>query len=212
MVVEMTKTLSGDPTLVKSGFDSPPDNPIILLRQWLEAADSLQVKEPRGLVISTVDAAGRPSSRVIMIKELDDTGIIFSTGSESAKGKDLKLNPWVAGTLWWRETMQQINIKGCVSMLPDKKSDEIFHERIREAQAIAVVSKQSAPLNDEAILKLEVLNLVRGEGGIERPTTWHAYHLAIESIEFWHGTKDRFHKRLHYKFDNGTWYHQRLQP
>ena len=208
----MIKTLTGDPTLVKSGFGSLPNDPLILLKQWLEAADSLQVEEPRGFVISTVDASGRPSSRVIVMKKLDDTGIIFSTSSESAKGKDLKLNPWVAGTLWWRETMQQINIQGRVRVLSDKKSDEIFHERIREAQAIAVVSKQSAPLKDEEMLKLEILNLVHREGEIERPWTWHAYHLAIESIEFWHGSKDRFHKRLHYKLDNGTWYHQRLQP
>ena len=137
--MKMIKTLTGDPTLVKSGFDSPPNDPLILFKKWLEAADSLQVKEPRGLVLSTVDAAGRPSSRVIVIKELDDTGIIFSTSSESAKGKDLKLNPWVAGTLWWRETMQQINIQGRLRVLSDKKSDEIFHQRIREAKAIAVV-------------------------------------------------------------------------
>lgn len=91
---------------------------------------------------------------MIVLKELDDSGIIFSTSSESSKGKDLKLNPWVAGTLWWKETMQQINIQGRVRMLSDKKSDEIFHERIREAKAIAVLSKQSAPLNDEKTLKI----------------------------------------------------------
>ncbi len=208
----MIKTLTGDPTLVKSGFDLPPNDPFILLKQWLEAADSFQVKEARGFVLSTVDARARPSSRVILIKEMDDTGIIFSTSSESTKGKDLKLNSWASGTLWCRETMQQINIQGRVRVLPDKKSDEIFHERIREAKAVSVLSKQSAPLNDEETLKLEVLNLVQREGEIERPSAWHAYHLAIESIEFWHGSKDRFHKRLHYKLDNGIWSHQRLQP
>ncbi len=210
--MKMIRTLTGDPRLVKSGFDSRPNDPLVMFKQWLEAADSLQVKEPRGFVLSTVDAVGRPSSRVIVLKELDDAGIIFSTSGESAKGKDLKLNFWASGTVWWRETMQQINIQGRVRTVSDKKSDEIFHERIREAQAIAVLSKQSAPLNDEEILKLEVFNLVQREGEIERPSTWHAYHLAIESIEFWHGSKDRFHKRLHYKLDNGTWSHQRLQP
>ena len=62
------------------------------------------------------------------------------------------------------------------------------------------------------MLKLEILNLVQREEEIERPSTWLAYHLAIESIEFWHGRKDRFHKRLHYKLDNGIWSHQKLQP
>ena len=93
-----------------------------------------------------------------------------------------------------------------------EKSDALFYARPREAQAVTALSQQSAPLTDEAVLKDAVRKLINTQGTIERPEGWRAYHLALESIEFWHGSKDRFHKRLRYDLLNGAWRHQRLQP
>lgn len=86
-------TLTGNPSLVNSNFDTPPDNPLILLREWLATADQLNISEPRSMILSTVDAFNRPSSRVVLIKKCDANGIIFCSSQTSAKGKDLAQNP-----------------------------------------------------------------------------------------------------------------------
>jgi pyridoxamine 5'-phosphate oxidase len=108
--------------------------------------------------------------------------------------------------------MQQINFRGHVTKLLKEKSDALFQVRTREAQAVAVISKQSAPLTDENFLKDKVLKFMRINSPIKRPEGWHAYHLALESVEFWHGGKNRFHKRLRYDLINGSWRYQKLQP
>jgi len=205
-------TLTGDPALVDPGFEKPPENPMLLFQRWLETADKMKVCEPRSMLLATVDCDQRPSSRVLLLKNCDERGVVFSTGEESAKGKDLLLNPWAAGSLWWRETLQQINFQGKVIQLSGKRSDEIFQARPREAQAVAVISKQSTPLKDEVSLREQVSQLIQSGEKIERPAKWHAYYLAVESIEFWHGSKDRFHQRLRYDLVDQAWHHQRLQP
>lgn len=205
-------TLTGSPSIVNPNFDHPPENPLFLLQKWLEIADKIGVSESRGLVLSTVNNYNRPSSRVVLMKDFDERGVIFGTSQESAKGKDLELNPYAAGTLWWRETLQQINIHGKVIQLSKEKSDELFQARTREAQAVTSVSNQSTPLTDEKSLKDKILKLMNKKGIIERPERWHAYHLILESIEFWHGGKNRFHKRLRYDLINGSWHYQKLQP
>ena len=208
----MIQSLTGNPNLVDSGFDNPSANPLALFQKWLEEAERLTVKEPRALVLSTTNKLGRPSSRVVFLRACDATGIIFATSASSAKGKELSSNPWAAGTLWWPETIQQINFQGQAFPLSHEKSDEIFQSRTREAQSIAAVSQQSTPLIYEDNLKNQVRDLMDSTGKIDRPHDWHAYHLTIEVIEFWHGNTDRFHKRLRYDLMKGSWYHQTLQP
>ena len=154
-------TLTGNPNLIDSGFDNPPDSPLDLLRIWLNKADNLKIIEPRGLVFSTVDVLGRPSSRVVLLRTLDEKGIIFASSETSQKGKDLKSNPIASGTLWWRETMQQINFYGQVTKLSAAVSDQIFKERTREAQSLAAVSSQSSPMLDEKYLHEAFVKFVK---------------------------------------------------
>ncbi|MEI6417266.1 MAG: pyridoxamine 5'-phosphate oxidase family protein [Verrucomicrobiota bacterium] len=99
-------TLTGDSALVDPGFEEPPANPMLLFQRWLAKADEIKVREPRSMVLATVDCKQRPSCRVLLLKDCDERGVVFSTGEESAKGKDILLNPWAAGSLWWRETVQ----------------------------------------------------------------------------------------------------------
>jgi pyridoxamine 5'-phosphate oxidase len=136
----------------------------------------------------------------------------LSSSDISQKGRDLQTNPVAAGTLWWRETMQQINFQGTVTKLPHNISDEIFNERPLAAQAVATISTQSAPMTNEQKLRTEVLKLLTQQEPMSRPKTWHAYHIEIETIEFWHGSKDRFHHRLRYELKNKIWQHLKLQP
>lgn len=205
-------TLTGNPDLVNPGFNVPTENPMHLLQQWLNMADRLKIIEPRGLVLSTVDAFGKPSSRVVLLKAIDDYGVVFASSATSKKGLDLEDNPVAAGTIWWKETIQQINFCGSVIKLAEKVSDKFFDERTPEAKAVAVLSTQSAPMENELSLRASVTELARKSEKIIRPKHWLAYHIAIEIIEFWQGSNDRFHNRLRYDLKNGIWHHQKLQP
>jgi pyridoxamine 5'-phosphate oxidase len=161
----MVSTLSGNPSLVALDFENPKPNPISMLQEWLSEAESLGIHEPRSLILSTVNQRHHPTSRVVFLRSCDETGVIFATSQTSRKGKDMQENPYVAGTLWWRESLQQINFQGHVTRLVEEHSDAIFHARTREAQSIAVVSKQSAqltnPKNCFKILKLRYTNKVK---------------------------------------------------
>lgn len=205
-------TLTGNPNMVDSGFNAPPRNPMSLFKQWVAKADALKVSEPRGFVLSTLDKHGKPSSRIVLLKDLDDRGIIFSTSSLSQKGRDLSSNSNVSGSFWWRETMQQINFVGSATILPDEISDKIFNERSLEAKAVAVASIQSDAMQDEEALKEVVSSLLNSTKEFKRPETWHAYYINIESIEFWLGNQNRFHNRLRYDLIDKIWHHKRLQP
>ena len=205
-------TLTGNPDLANSGFDYPPLNPLSLLQKWLERADQLKIVEPRGLVLSTVNASNQPSSRVVLLKRVDDKGVVFASSTASQKGLDLSKNPGAAGTLWWRETMQQINFYGSATTLPTEVADQLFRERSREAQAATALSHQSEVMMDEEKLREAITKLINQAEPIIRPKSWHAYHVAIETIEFWQGARDRFHKRLRYTLSDGVWNHQKLQP
>jgi len=207
-------TLQGEPELVDPDFNALPPDPLIKLRLCLEAAHKLGISEPMGLLLSTVDGQGRPWSRVVLMKDCDTTGVVFGTSEDSSKGRDFKANSCASGTLWWRETVQQIHLQGRVTCLSDAQSDELFQSRTRDAQAIAVLSHQRIPFTsaDEYDLKVKVLELVNSKKIIMRPSQWHAYHLKAEAMEFWYGSKDRFHKRVRYDIGDGVWTHQRLQP
>lgn len=210
---KLIETLTGNPNLVAdSGLDFPPQNPLELLRLWFDAALTLNVCEPYGMTLATVDSDGHPSTRVVLLKDFDERGLFFATSAESNKGKDLEGNPWAACTLWWRESVQQINCKGRVRKLSDIESDEMFKERTRSAQAVASVSKQSALLENEKLLRDQASELIVKKAEIDRPKSWYGYVLELTCIEFWHGSADRFHKRLRYNLVNGCWNCARLQP
>lgn len=210
--ISESKTLTGNPVLVHSSFDELPYNPLCLLQNWFHEAIKLNVSEPGGLVLSTVDKNGKPFSRVVLLKTIDDAGVIFASSSDSKKGMDISGNPSVSGTLWWRETMQQVNFVGEAAKMQSSLSDEVWSERTLEAQAVAAISKQSAVMIDEALMRQGIKDLIHSKTNIPRPETWCAYHITIQDIEFWLGSRDRFHHRVKYKLNQGVWHHQKLQP
>lgn len=206
------KILTGNSRLVDPGFDQPPCNPMHLLQTWLLCAENLDVSEPRDLVLSTINGKNYPSSRVVMLTDIDDNGIVFGTTTTSNKGIDLAINPVAAGTLWWRETMQQINFAGTVSKCTSEFSDKVFAERMRLARATTCIFDSGEILVDEDVLKRRVEQLMNSSDEITRPLKWSAYHINIETIEFWHGSADRLHKRLRYNLTKNIWEYSRLQP
>jgi dihydrophenazinedicarboxylate synthase len=122
------ETLSGDPDLELPEFDSPPGEPLTLLESWLRGADARGVREPRALALATADAAGRPSNRIVLLKQASPS-IVFAFSANSRKGRDLEANPRAAGTLYWRETLQQVVIEGPVERMSATESDGLFAER-----------------------------------------------------------------------------------
>ncbi|MBA8826015.1 pyridoxamine 5'-phosphate oxidase [Saccharopolyspora lacisalsi] len=206
------ETLGGDTALELAEFDSPPGDPVELLRGWLTGAVENGVREPGAMVLATTDPRGRPSTRVVLVKEIDDRGVVFGTDHGSRKGRELAAVAWAAGTLYWRETLQQISVAGPVEWLSDHESDALFAERSVPAQAAAIAARQSQPLRDRTELRGEAERLAAGDSPLPRPADWGGIRLVPERVEFWHGSTDRLHRRLHYEWIEGAWTSRRLQP
>jgi pyridoxamine 5'-phosphate oxidase len=210
-VREPIETLSGNPSLDLPEFDAPPDEPLPLLESWLQGADARGVREPRALALATADAAGRPSNRIVLLKQVRPS-IVFAFSASSRKGRDLATNPRAAGTLYWRETLQQVVIEGPVERMSATESDRLFAERPHSGQATTVASDQGEELDDPGRLRREADALVQGDEPLRRPKDWGGYRLDTDLIEFWHGSPDRLHRRLLYTKTDGRWTHRRLQP
>ncbi|HEX5990104.1 MAG TPA: pyridoxal 5'-phosphate synthase [Solirubrobacterales bacterium] len=206
--MEPVETLSGDATLELPEFDAPPADPLPLLERWLQDADEMGVREPRALALATADAEGRPSVRTLLVKQLTPT-LVFSGSYGSRKGRDLAVNPRAAGTLYWRETLQQITIEGPVLRLSEAESDALFAERPAAGRATTVASDQGAALADPEALRRKADEL---GGELQRPPSWGGFRLDPDLIEFWHGSPTRLHRRLLYIKGESGWSHRRLQP
>jgi len=210
-VPEPIETLSGDPTLELPEFDAPPPDPLPLLERWLQTAHERGVREPRALALATADAEGRPSNRIVLLKQVGPA-IVFAFSSRSRKGRELAANPRAAGTLYWRETLQQVVFEGPVEQMSAAESNELFAERPHVGQATTVASNQGEPLDDSERLRARAAELARSDERLRRPEDWGGYRLDPDLVEFWHGSPDRLHRRLLYTKPNETWKHRRLQP
>jgi pyridoxine/pyridoxamine 5'-phosphate oxidase len=122
------------------------------------------------------------------------------------------VNPRAAGTLYWRETLQQIVFEGPVEQMSESESDALFAERPRRGQATTVASSQGEVLADPERLRARAAELAEGEETLRRPGDWRGYLLDPDLIEFWHGSRDRLHRRLLYVKADAGWTHRRLQP
>jgi len=211
-MTQTANTLSGDTSLVLPEFDAPPADPLGLLRDWIDSARVRGLREPLAASLATADAAGRPSNRVLLVKELDEHGLVFTSFTGSRKGLDLAERPFAAINFYWRETLQQITVSGRVETLTPAESDRLFDERPLAARATTAVSRQSRPLADEARLKADAAALIDLGEPVGRPAEWTGYRLLPNIVEFWYGSPDRLHRRLRYEYTQAAWAHERLQP
>lgn len=206
------ETLSGDTSLPLPEFDAPPDEPLGLIGRWIGFAERAGVREPRAACLATANGAGQVSARTVLVKEIGDAGVVLSFSATSRKGRDIRENAHAAVNFYWRELVQQISISGTIVRAPDEISDRIFAQRPRAAQAAAVRSHQSEPLTDADLLRSETDRLIAGGQEIARPTDWSAHVLSLDEVEFWHGSPDRFHRRLRYRRSGDGYEIERLQP
>lgn len=204
--------LSGQPHREMREFDRPPADPVALLCAWLDEAVAGHVVLPQAMVLATRDREGAPTTRTVAVKRWDARGLVFGSNLSSRKADHLARDPRAAGTFHWPQTMQQINVAGRVEHIEAHESDELFLERPEAARATAVVSEQSAPLDDEAALRTAAGKALRSGATGRRPSWWGGLRLVPDRIEFWQGGRDRLHRRLDYRRDDGHWSWRRLQP
>jgi len=190
-------------------------NPIVQFQKWFEQALTAQLLEPSAMTLATADQEGRPSSRIVLLKGVDETGFTFFTNYESRKGRELAANPHASLTLYWPEFERQVCIAGSVTKTSNAESEKYFGLRPRGAQLGAWVSKQSSVVSDCNFLERRLAEVEQEFGGhdVPKPPYWGGYHLAPIRIEFWQGRPNRLHDRFEFtRQPDGLWALQRLSP
>ena len=189
-------------------------NPFIQFTKWYESILNSNLSEPTTMMLSTADVNGNPSARIVLLKEIDDTGFVFYTNYGSRKGKDLKENPKAALTFFWDELRRQIRIEGRIEKISRETSREYFSSRPRESQISAWVSAQSSVIPNREILenKFDELKEKFGNEEIPLPDFWGGYRVIPNYFEFWQGRENRLHDRICYKKEKDKWKIFRLAP
>lgn len=189
------------------------DNPLLEFQGWFQQAIDSQVLESNAMVLGTVNAAGKPSSRVVLLKEITAEGIVFFTNYASRKGQELAENPFVSAVFFWPELERQVRVEGQVRKVSEADSDAYFYSRPRISQAGAVVSNQSQVISDRETLDAQMAVLMADESiKIERPKHWGGYEIVVDGMEFWQGRPGRVHDRARYQKIDGVWVKSRLSP
>ncbi|MDY7576787.1 pyridoxamine 5'-phosphate oxidase [Herbaspirillum sp. RTI4] len=181
---------------------------------WFDEALKAELPEPNTMTLSTVSAEGRPSSRIVLIKNADEKGFSWFTNYNSRKGLDLAAQPYASLLFYWIELERQVRIEGRVEKVSAEESDAYFAVRPLGSRLGAIASQQSQPIADRAALEQQYARVEQSEGEHPvRPAHWGGYRLIPDEVEFWQGRPSRLHDRLLYsKTEKGEWHIKRLQP
>lgn len=189
-------------------------NPIDQFRKWFDEALKAEVPEANAMSVSTVGSNGRPSSRILLIKDIDQCGFTWFTNYESRKGNELAQNPYAALLFYWIPLERQVRIEGRVERIQEADSEAYFQSRPLGSRIGAIASAQSRPVTSREALEARVVEVERQVGDHPpRPVHWGGYRLLPDYLEFWQGRPSRLHDRIAYALQpDGTWLRQRLQP
>lgn len=189
-------------------------DPIQEFELWMDAAIKAGLSEPNAMTLATATADGKPSVRVVLLKEFNNDGFIFFTNYNSRKGKELRVNPFAAVLFDWHDIERQVRIEGMAEKLPEEESDEYFNSRPESAKIGAWASPQSRIIkNRDELEKLqEEIEDQFDEIPVHRPGHWGGFLIRPVVIEFWQGRANRMHDRIvYYKTEEG-WTMHRLAP
>jgi len=186
-------------------------NPLIQLNLWLSEAMASECQEPTAMVLSTTGTDLKPSSRVVLMKGLDETGILFFTNYESRKGQQLQVNPQSSILFFWAALERQVRIEGTVRKVSAEESDAYFASRPESSRISAIISPQSREIPNRLWLEAAVETHKCVYSG-SRPGNWGGYRLRPEYFEFWQGREDRLHDRIVYQPNEPGWRISRLAP
>lgn len=190
------------------------NDPFSLFGKWMAEAEKSEPNDPNAMTLSTVDALGRPSSRMVLLKGWDPHGFVFYTNLESRKGTELAQNANVALLFHWKSLKRQIRIEGVVVPVSDEEADAYFASRPRISQIGAWASNQSRPLEGRFELEKRVAEFTAkfGLGAIDRPPHWSGFRVQPRAMEFWHDRPFRLHDRFAYGRDGEVWVARHLFP
>ena len=189
--------------------------PLPLFERWLDEARQVGIKLAEAMTLATATAYGKPSARLVLLKQADERGFVFFTNYNSVKARELDSNPQAALVFYWPQLERQVRVEGKVERVSAAESDAYFKTRPRESQIGALASPQSEVIASREALqqKAEELEQLYEGREIERPAHWGGYRLYAERIEFWKGRPGRLHDRILYdRQADGSWTIQRLAP
>lgn len=197
------------------------NGPISFFKTWFEEARQANILEPNAMCVSTC-SNNRPTSRIVLMKEFNESGFVWFTNYNSRKGRDLAANPVAAATFWWGELERSVRIEGSVTKVSDAESDAYFTSRPRGSQIGAWSSNQSSEISSREDLdaqERQVQERFQDEASpVPRPPHWGGYRLVPSRIEFWKGRQSRMHDRIVFERTvdaagaSGEWRRVRLQP
>lgn len=196
--------------------ENTPELPLPLFEHWLDQAVEHEGLDANAMTLATVDSAGSPHARIVLLKGILDGGPLFYTNYQSQKGNELAHVPKAALVFWWPTLQRQIRIEGAIEKVSTAQSDDYFASRPRKSQLAAWVSQQSVEIPDRDWLKerLARFEQVYADKSVERPPHWGGYRLVPHAFEFWQGQRSRLHDRVRYSRHDGAehWQRTRLAP
>lgn len=190
-------------------------DPIKQFQIWFDEAIAEKLPMPEAMSLATVTPDGRPTSRMVLLKQVDADGFVFFTNYQSAKARQLEINPYAALVFYWPQLERQVRVEGKVAKTSAEESAAYFRTRPRESQIGAWASPQSEVISAREVLEQRAHELAEQycDRDIDCPEYWGGFRLTPDRIEFWKGRVGRLHDRILYELQpDGSWTIKRLAP
>ena len=191
------------------------ENPIELFNEWMEEAKKKEPNDPNAVALATSNKNNIPSVRMVLLKDFNETGFVFYTNFNSAKGLAIKKNPNISMCFHWKSLLRQIRIEGAAEQVSDTEADEYYSSRKYESRIGAWASNQSSEISNRKELTESIRNFKSKypeQNNVPRPKHWSGFMLSPKRIEFWKDVEGRLHQRLEYLKDSNSWKKQILYP